>query len=100
MSERILALGGDVYGAGSRGQPEYYGPFQAESVVAVRPESEPALVVKRTAPPDALPPDCPGTSVTDSVNWLPAAAFCLSPVLVSNAATVGANARRSGGWSV
>ena len=53
-----------------------------EFVVTIRLESDPALVVKKIVPPAALPPDCPGFSVTDKFNVLPAAPFCPLPVVV------------------
>src|SRR6516165_5654981 len=57
--------------------------FPVESVSTIRLASVPPFVEKNTVPPDALPPDDPGFNVTDRVIWLPAFAFCLSPVFVN-----------------
>ena len=48
--------------------------------------SEPALVVKKTLAPAALPPDCPTPRVTDKFSVVPAAPVWLSPVLLKVAA--------------
>ncbi len=39
-----------------------------ELVTTVRLDNEPALVVKKIVPPDALPPDCPELRVTERFN--------------------------------
>src|SRR5215469_782387 len=59
--------------------------FPVESVSTIRLESVPAVVVKKTVAPEALPPELPGFKVTLSVNWLPAAPFCWLPVMVNDA---------------
>ena len=87
MPQRILALGGHAHRPCCRGKRQDHGRLcRYESVVTMRLESEPALVVKRTVPPAALPPDCPGFKVTERFNlaaWT--APFCLSPDFVNEA---------------
>ena len=54
-------------------------------MTTVRCDNVPALDVKRIVPPAALPPDCPGFSVTERFNWVPLRPCWLSPVLANDA---------------
>ena len=56
---------------GLEGNVSTTGALPEESVVTVRLESEPALVVKKIVAPAALPPDLPALRVTARFNWLP-----------------------------
>jgi hypothetical protein len=60
---------------GAEGSVSTTAAFPEESVVTIRLESKPAVVVKKIVPPPALPPDCPALSVTDRFNLLPASPF-------------------------
>ena len=85
MSQRILPFGCDVHRSRRRWQSQHDGGFSGRvgSDDAARERSRACGEQDRAAA--ALPPDCPGFSVTERVNWLPAAPFCLSPVLVNDA---------------
>jgi hypothetical protein len=52
------------------------GALPVESVVTIRLDSVPELVVNNSVPPEALPPDCPGFSLTENDIWLLIFAFC------------------------
>ena len=60
---------------GVEGRVNTIAALPVESVVTIRPESEPAVVLKKIVPPAALPPDCPALSVTDRFSLLPAKPF-------------------------
>src|ERR1700722_10064754 len=53
--------------------------FPDESVVTRRLESVPALAVKNTVAPVALPPEDPAFSVTDRFRFVPGGPSCPSP---------------------
>src|SRR5882672_4778208 len=57
-----------------------------EFVVTTREERDPASVVNSTLAPVTVPPDAPGTRVTDKFNVVPCVPACPSPVLVNEAA--------------